>query len=99
MYNRTFTDNKTNKEYIRIDKRKARNMYKKGISIILCADNLQPFTVWNNEIEININNNIYEFEQENDNSFDKYVNQFTFYNCINSETGYHTAFYMEVKKI
>ena len=95
MYNYKFTD-RNNKEWERIDKRRARGLYNKGVSIVITPDNLRPFTMRCNEIEVNttisrdIDNKPYDF--------DNIVNCFEVYNCINRETGYRAAFYMEVKK-
>lgn len=93
MYNRIFKDN-NNREWERIDKRKARNLYNKGISLVLCADNLQPFGFWNCGIETNINN-LDEYDREKSDCFDRLCNEFKFYNCISRETGYNIAFYQK----
>lgn len=96
MYNYTFTDN-NNKTWSRIDKRRARGLYKKGFTIVICPDNLRPFTPYYSGLDININNDLYDFT-DTPRDFDKRVSDFEIYNCINCETGYHAAFYMEVKK-
>lgn len=71
----------------RIDKRKARKMWKKGEEgFLIVACNLRPEygmryrKGWNNQFG---------------GDFDKMVNNFTYYNCVNSETGRYPAFYVE----
>ncbi|MBQ3943574.1 MAG: hypothetical protein II669_04580 [Elusimicrobia bacterium] len=94
MYNYTFTDN-NNKTWSRIDKRRARGLYNKGISIVVIPDNLKPFSDFAFEVYLNKEvDTISGLETD----FNKRVNAFEIYNCINCETGYHAAFYMEVKK-
>lgn len=90
MYSREFTDN-NNKTWSRIDKRQARNLYNKGVTLMIISDNLRPFTMWACEMYINKSDDI-----EN-NDFNKRIMYFEVYNCINRETGYHTAFYKEVE--
>lgn len=94
MYLREFTDN-NNKTWKRIDKRQARNLYNKGVTLVLCPDNLRPFTMWHCEIEISNKTSLDNDCKPYD--FDKIVNGFEIYNCIDRETGYHTAFYREVE--
>lgn len=84
MNNYIFTSN--GKKYKRIDKRIARKMYDAGHNIILCACNLRPFSQWHAETETNK-------KQCDNTTFDYLVNQFEFYNCINSETGKHASYY------
>lgn len=84
MYSREFIIN--NKKYSRVDKRKARGLYNKGYSMIICADNINPSGIIGG----------IEIDNTSGRDFDKLVNEFTFYNCVNIETGYHAAFYMEV---
>lgn len=88
MYKYTITHN--NKEYARIDKREARRLYNAGRPVIVIADNLRPFTQWHCEIEIS------NKDQIENTDFDKRINYFEVYNCINRETGYHATFYREV---
>ena len=89
MYSREFTDN-NNKTWKRIDKRKARNLYNKGVTLVLCPDNLRPFGFYQPEAKIDLN-------YPNYGDFDKICNEFRFYNCVNCETGYNIAFYKEVE--
>ena len=88
MYNREFTD-KNNKTWSRIDKRQARNLFKKGVTLVICPDNIRPFSMWACES--------YIYKGSEYNCFDSLVNQFEIYNCVSRETGYHAAFYKEVE--
>ena len=88
MYNRIFKD-KSGNEWERIDKRKAKNLYNKGVTLVICPDNLRPFTPWCVELIININDHIEKPD------FNKRINVFEIYNCFNRETGYHASFYMK----
>lgn len=88
MYNYNFTDN-NNKVWSRIDKRQARRLYNSGETIIIIADNMKPFSMWACEA--------YLYKGSENSCFDALVDQFEIYNCINRETGYHAAFYMEVE--
>lgn len=93
MYNYTFKDN-DNKTWIRIDKRQARGLYNKNELIIVIPDNLKPFTDFAFEMQLQKENDIISGLETD---FNKRVNYFEIYNCINRETGYRAAFYMEVK--
>ena len=74
----------------RITKKQARKAYNNGLSVLFCPVNMRPFTPWH--VETVINN-----RAEGCNvSFDKAVNAFENYNCINNETGFYTAFYIPV---
>lgn len=86
MYKRSFTVNQ--KEYVRIDKRKARGLYDAGKDIIVCPENLRPFTFYHFETVIN---------KAAAGGFTGFIDTYTIYNCVNKETGYRPAFYMEVK--
>lgn len=86
-----FTDN--GKTWERITKKQARAAYNNGEDVLFCPVNIRPGTPWYLEIDVNKN-----FEGYNGVSFEKAVNAFEFYNCINSETGYYTAFYLSVKE-
>lgn len=97
MNNYIFTNETTKKEYKRINKTAARAAYITGKNIIICACNMRPFGPWHPEIEINYNR---RDETEKDTPapvyFEKLINMFEFYNCINNETGKYTAFYIEL---
>lgn len=103
MNNCIFTDNEKN-HYKRIDKRQARRAYNDGKTVILCPCNLRPFGFWQPEIYINKNDfkkygYIEPFifsDGTTEMDFNRRLNQFEFYNCINSETGKYTAFYIQI---
>lgn len=82
----------------RITKKAARKAYISGCSIAFCPVNLRPGEPWHPETIMNRKSRE-EFTTDETgvkNDFNNYVNSFEFYNCINSETGKYTAFYMEV---
>ena len=79
----------------RIDKRKARNLFNKGIEIYLCPSNLRPFGAWFQPLMISLNNPYSICETL---SFTDIVNYYTYYNCINNETGYFPSFYINTLK-
>lgn len=92
MYNMTFAD-KNGANWKRIDKRRARNLYSKGIDICITSDNFRPFHNFGNSVITNINN-LDEYDRNKSNVFDTLVNTFEIYNCIDKQTGYHAAFYI-----
>lgn len=96
MKNYTFPTT-NNKYYKRINKTAARKAYIENKTIVLCPCNLRPFSLWNPQIEVNYNN---RDETEQDTPANEYFNKmlmyFENYNCINTETGKYTAFYIEV---
>lgn len=102
MNNYNFTEN--GKQYKRIDKRQARRAYNAGKTIYFCPCNLRPFGFWQPAIDININDykkfgysEPFVFSDgTNEMDFNRRLNQFEFYNCINTETGKYTAFYIQI---
>ena len=85
----------------RVNKRTARAVYISGLSVIACPVNLRPGAPWHPESVLNKKRRehlaIDEIEAEND--FEKLLNEYEFYNCINSETGRYTAFYIPVEYV
>ena len=75
---------------IRINKKRARNLYNKGISIYLLPCKVQLDNIWIKPHQINIRD--YPGEV---NSFDRRVNAFEYYNCNYNQLGYYTAYYIE----
>jgi hypothetical protein len=73
----------------RVDKRKARNLFNRGLEIYLVPSNLRPYNNWFQPTEASLNNCF---------NFDQLVNNYTYYNCINSETGYFASFYINTLK-
>ena len=85
--------------YKRISKQKARKLYNSGKDIFLCPVNLNPAGImgaikaireeW---YKTEIVNGFFSVVPRND-SFECLCNSFSYYNCINSETGKYIAFY------
>lgn len=78
--------------YAQVDKRTARAVFRAGLDIIFCPANLRPFSGWNPQVSINA-------KHCDDYSFEDVLNRFEYYNCINTETGKYTRFYMPVNDI
>lgn len=76
----------------RITKRKARDYFAAGGVVRLLPCNIAPGTLW-----LGDGLPITKRCGEDDASFDRYVNAFTFHNC-NHEVGYYPAFYVENKR-
>jgi len=72
--------------YERITKGAARKLFNSGGKIYICACNLRPGWPWYPEIWI---------DSSVDSDFEKVVNAFTFYNCINNETGKYPSYYIK----
>ena len=104
MNNFIFTDN--GNHYKRIDKRQARRAYDAGETVYLCPCNLRPFGFWRPEIDINKTDYLKAGFSEpfifsdgsSEMDFNRRLNQFEFYNCINTETGKYSAFYIQIKE-
>jgi len=78
-------------KFKRITKKTAKACFRTGFDVVFCPVNLRPFTMYHFESVINA-------ARVND-GFENVVNAFEYYNCINSETGKYTAFYIPVKMI
>lgn len=100
MINYTFRDEKTKQDYKRITKPIARRAFCDGKTVIVCPSNLRPFSMWHCETDFNINSetmqNELHFRETPENLFNYTVNQFEYYNCINTETGKHASFYIAI---
>lgn len=85
----------------RIPKNQARRAYKLGLTVLISPCNLHPFSVWGVALEINRKSRehfvIDEIGLMND--FNNLVKSFEYYNCINSETGKYTAFYIPIQTV
>ena len=93
---------KNGKTWERITKKQARVAYNNGEDVLFCPVNMRPFGVrlWSVKINISQDTDIGILDKwTKENSFDRAVNNFEYYNCINSETGYYTAFYLSVKEV
>lgn len=95
----TFTHN--GYTFKRIDKKTARTAYKNGLTVVIIPCNLRPFTPWHNEYNLNRRSREQFTADEIGviNDFNNYINSFEYYNCINSETGRYTAFYIPVETV
>ena len=74
--------------YKKINKSQARKLYQSYKPFTMCASNLRP-----DMFGCLINSN--DTHDMTDVTFDELVNEFIYYNCINSETGRRVAFYVE----
>lgn len=95
----TFDHNGIN--YSRVSKAAARKAYAAGKTVYLQSCNFRLFSLWTSPAELNrktVESDPIDGVNENAivKYFDKFVNSFEFYNCINSETGKYAAFYVEV---
>lgn len=68
-----------------ITKVTARKMFEARKVVMMVASNERPFTPWHVEYFLRHNNEAGDFEAQ--------VNGYTYYNCINSETGKYPRFY------
>lgn len=75
----------------RINKKFARIAYMNGLTIVVCPCNLRPGYPWYPEISIS--------KKHGGETFENVINAFECHNCINSETGHYSAFYIPVKMI
>ena len=73
------------KLYHRISKTQAKKQYLAGNYIIACPVNLRPDSAWKPFVVLG------DFVED----FESVVNIFTYYNCINGETGRYLAYYAE----
>lgn len=78
--------------FTRINRTKARNAYRNGLTVILCPCNLNPASPWGFGIAL-------DPRQGEGETFESRENAFTFYNCINSETGRRPAYYIPVRTV
>lgn len=72
--------------WVRITKAEARKRWDAKQRLYIAPCNLRPGGPWGMSAEINSSNAYY-------NTFDDVVNDFEYYNCINSETGTYASFY------
>lgn len=86
-----FTDN-NGQQWERITKTTARKLFVGGQSIVICADNLQPFGFWSPGCEL------VPYDHYNDAgaAFEQLTASYVYYNCINAETGRRPAFYKKL---
>lgn len=77
----------------RINKRQARKAYESGKKIYFIPCKLNPYYL--DGVFMIPEQKASNPESEYNYRFDELVNAFEFYNCINSETGKYTAFYID----
>ena len=88
----TFSEN--GHTYKRISKKAARAAYKNGITVSICPCNLRP-TQCTHRINRQGREQFVFDEIGVMNDFNNLLNSFEYYNCVNSETGKYSAFYIE----
>ena len=71
----------------RLDKRRARALFEMGGTVYLVPVNFNPFGAWSIVVPIN---------KDQGETFEVFVNSFTYYNCINYETGFFPAYYINL---
>lgn len=93
----SFTDH-NGKTWERINKKQARAAYNNGLTVIFCPVNFHPFGIYGGcQVNISHDTDIDISERfTRQNSFDRVLNAFEFYNIRNNETGRYTAFYIPV---
>ena len=72
--------------YSRITKHAAERLYKIGQPVLFCPVKMRPGGMWGIGCIIT---------KKEGTTFTKQLNAFEYYNCINNETGYYTAFYIK----
>ena len=73
--------------YRRINKKEARRRYNNGEIIRFVPCKISPVNIWGFYSD--------KYYSKNNNSFETVVNTFTYYNCIDYETGTYPAFYIK----
>jgi hypothetical protein len=93
MINRRFLGkiNERQAYLCRIDKRKARALFELGATVYLVPSNFVPFGAWAQALPIKKDN--FEYWSNN---FDEISRNFQYYNCINAQTGYFPAYYINL---
>lgn len=71
----------------RLDKRRARSLFELGGTVYLVPDKLNPFNQDLNPLPISL---------DTGKSFESLAEQFKNYFCLNSNTGYFPAFYVDL---
>ena len=79
----------------RINRTKARTAYAHRLAVMICPCNLRPGTMWHPEAILDPRKGAFVDRME----FDSLENAFTFYNCIDGETGKRPAYYIPVRTV
>lgn len=82
---------KGGREFKRVTRTKAKALYNMGKAVLLVPCNLNPDSLFVGLYDLR--------KEENETPFETAVNAFEYYNCINTETGRYTAFYIPNKTI
>lgn len=86
--------------FTRVNRKRALTAYKNGMTVVVCPVNLRPFSPWHPEYSLNINS-LQQYiteEMSVEDGFNKFLNEYEYYNCINNETGRYAAFYIPVEE-
>ncbi len=84
-------------KWYRTSKQAARNAYKAGEEVLICAVNLSPFSgVYSAGNRINLDTPVDGFTTEGG-VFDYLLGEYEYANC-NNRTGRYAAFYLKVKE-
>lgn len=73
--------------YKRISKQAARKRFAAGLATYAYPSNIRPGNMWMQAYPFSLS----DFSER---TFDQFVNEYEYYNCINSETGRYAAFYV-----
>ena len=72
--------------YQRISKQAARKRFDNGLVTYAYPSNIRPGNMWIQAYPFSMS----DFSER---TFDQFVSEYEYYNCVNSETGRYTAFY------
>lgn len=87
-----YTFEKCGFTFTRINRTKAANAYRNGLTVILYPCNLNPASPWGFGI-------VLDPRQGEGETFESRENAFVYYNCINSKTGRRPAYYIPVRPV
>lgn len=73
-------------DYVRVNKKKARNLFNSGVPLLILPNKANPTSPWFEGC------NFHKSEQNTD--FDKFINEYSYYNC-NNELGYYCNYYVD----
>ena len=76
--------------WYRTSKQAARNAYNAGQEVLICAVNLDPFSMWKPGY-VAKNDSIHTYEE----GFDGLIRNYCWYNATRNETGRYAAFYVK----
>ena len=88
-----FTDNHGN-TWKRITKKEAQKAFIDGKTLVVVACNIKPFSPLGQEYILKKSGFIGYSDIGLLEAYQKQINSFTYYNCINAETGKYPAFYV-----